>query len=142
VPEEKYAEISVKPGWKAGTKVTFEGWGDEEPGCEPGDIIFTIQEKKHPRFTRNGPDLIHRRAISLTDALCGTNFEIVGIDGETIKIDTTKDVLSPSSTKRVRGKGMPKRQGGHGDLIIEFDISFPTQLSDQQKKKLRELKLS
>ena len=31
-PEEKILTIEVKPGWKAGTKVTFEQHGDQKPG--------------------------------------------------------------------------------------------------------------
>jgi DnaJ homolog subfamily B member 4 len=38
-----------------------------------------------------------------------------------------------------RGLGMPisKEQGKFGDLKVKFDIAFPTQLSDEQKQKLR-----
>jgi len=61
VPEEKQIEIDVKRGWKPGTKITFEGYGDEEPGLQSGDIQFVIQEKKHPIFTRDGNDLIMKK---------------------------------------------------------------------------------
>eukprot|EP00210_Caulerpa_lentillifera_P006711 g6413.t1 len=35
-------EIHVKPGWKKGTKITFEEKGDEKPGTIPADIIFVM----------------------------------------------------------------------------------------------------
>lgn len=38
VEVEKILTIDVKPGWKAGTKVTFAKEGDERPGIEPADI--------------------------------------------------------------------------------------------------------
>jgi len=65
VPEEKQIEIDIKKGWKAGTKITFEGYGDEEAGLEPGDIQFVIQEKKHPVFTRDGNDLTMKKKYFL-----------------------------------------------------------------------------
>jgi len=52
-------EIEVKPGWKDGTKITFEREGDEQPGVIPADIVFTIQTKPHDRFERSGDDLIY-----------------------------------------------------------------------------------
>lgn len=38
VEAEKILTIDVKPGWKAGTKITFAREGDERPGVEPADI--------------------------------------------------------------------------------------------------------
>lgn len=32
VPIQEILEVQVKPGWKEGTRVTFEGKGDERPG--------------------------------------------------------------------------------------------------------------
>lgn len=52
-------EINIKPGWKDGTKITFEREGDELPGVIPADIVFTLQAKPHDRFERDGDDLIY-----------------------------------------------------------------------------------
>jgi len=62
-------EITVKPGWKDGTKITFEREGDEVPGKIPADIIFTLQTKPHDRFSREGDDLLHKMNVSLSEAL-------------------------------------------------------------------------
>lgn len=52
-------EIHIKPGWKDGTKITFERAGDEYPGITPADIIFVIQTKPHDVYERDGDDLIY-----------------------------------------------------------------------------------
>jgi DnaJ family protein B protein 4 len=53
--DEKVVEVTIKKGWKPGTKITFPGEGDEEAsGAEPADIQFVIAEKPHPRFRRDG----------------------------------------------------------------------------------------
>ena len=41
--EDKVLTITVKPGWKSGTKVTFPKEGDQVPGRIPADIAFTIK---------------------------------------------------------------------------------------------------
>jgi len=142
VQEEKQVEIEVKRGWKAGTKITYDGYGDEEPGMEPGDIIFVVQERKHATFTRDGNDLIHKHPITLREALLGTSFTLKTLGGETVTIDTLDEVVSPSTRKRITGKGMPiKSSGSYGDLIVEYDITFPKKLTATQKKKIHELEL-
>jgi DnaJ-class molecular chaperone len=51
-------EVAIKPGWKEGTRVIFEGKGDRLPGRPPQDVVFVIKQVPHPRFTRSGDDLI------------------------------------------------------------------------------------
>ena len=46
-------------GWKDGTKITFEGEGDEASGVLPADIIFVVKTRPHDRFTREGDNLIY-----------------------------------------------------------------------------------
>lgn len=37
--------VSVKPGWKRGTKITFPGEGDEGPGVLPADVVLVVAER-------------------------------------------------------------------------------------------------
>lgn len=69
--ESKIVTIDIKKGWKAGTKITFEGEGDENVNVVPGDVQFVIAEKKHDVFVRDGDDLVKTVNISLKQALCG-----------------------------------------------------------------------
>eukprot|EP00960_Hanusia_phi_P073859 768103-Hanusia_phi.AAC.1 len=133
-------DIKVKPGWKAGTKITFEGEGDEEMPGQAQDVVFVVKEKPHQAFTRSGSNLIYRKkAIPLVDALTGFKFNIQTLDKRTLEVDV-KDVVSPTYRKVIQGEGMPisKEPGKRGDLIVEFDIIFPQSLSDDSKLKIRQ----
>merc|ERR1712008_440226 len=64
--EDKVLKIVVKPGWKAGTKVTFAKEGDQIPGKIPADIAFIIRDKPHPpghqgrhQLHLGGPQALH-----------------------------------------------------------------------------------
>merc|ERR1712228_1164282 len=68
--EDKVLKITVKPGWKSGTKVTFSQEGDKFPGRTPADIAFIIRDKPHPVFSRDGTNLKYTYKIPLREALC------------------------------------------------------------------------
>ena len=65
--EEKVLTINVKPGWKSGTKITFQREGDQAPNKIPADIVFIIRDKPHQHFKREGSDLRHHCKITLRE---------------------------------------------------------------------------
>lgn len=134
IQEEEVLKIQVKPGWKKGTKVAFEGKGDEKLGYLPADIIFVVDEKIHPLFTREGDDLELGVEIPLVNALTGCSIPVPLLGGEKMTL-SFEDILYPGYEKVIRGQGMPnpKEPGRRGDLRIKFLVEFPTELSDEQR---------
>ncbi|KAJ8755636.1 hypothetical protein K2173_022231 [Erythroxylum novogranatense] len=132
--EEEKLLINIKPGWKSGTKITFEGKGEERPGYYPADVIFIIGEQKHSLFRRLGDDLEHEVEIPLVKALTGCTVTIPLLGGGQMCL-TFDDIINPSYEKVIRGQGMPnsKQDGKRGKLKIKFIIKFPSELSDQQR---------
>ena len=136
--DAKVFEIEVKPGWKAGTKLTYEGEGDQSPGMPAQDIKFIIQEKPHDIYKREGDNLVLDEIVSLRDALCGFKITRPGIDGKPVVLEVN-DVLGPNQDRRVSGAGMPKKTGGRGDVIFHLHIAFPSDLNESQKEILRKI---
>ncbi|KAG0089051.1 hypothetical protein BGZ93_010069, partial [Podila epicladia] len=116
---DKILTIDIKPGWKAGTKIRFPREGDEFPNGEIQDIVFTIEEKPHPLFTRRGDDLVLELELSLLEALTGFS----------------------KTEERYPGEGMPisKKPGQKGDLIVKFVVKFPKTLTSAQKEGLKKI---
>jgi DnaJ-class molecular chaperone len=139
-PEEKTLEIAVKPGWKRGTTVTFEGEGDEAPGALAPDVQFIIGEKPHARFVRDGNDLVLVKRVTLAEALCGTALEVPTLDGRTLSL-AFPEVITPGAVKVVKGEGMPvsKDPGKRGNLLVKFEVAFPAYVPDAKKAQLRAL---
>lgn len=138
--EEKVLSINVKPGWKAGTKITFQKEGDQNPNSIPADISFIIRDKPHPIFKREGSDIRYSAKVTLKEALCGTKLEIPSLFGEKRMLRIT-DVIKPNFVHRIKGQGLPlpKDPTKKGDLIVAFDIKFPEHLSDSTKATLKEI---
>ncbi len=65
--EEKVLTINVKPGWKSGTKITFQREGDQAPNKIPADIVFIIRDKPHALFKREGSDLKYTAKVTLKE---------------------------------------------------------------------------
>lgn len=68
--------ISIKPGWKSGTKVTFQKEGDQSPGKIPSDIVFIIRDKPHAMFKREGSDLRYTARLTLKQVSLEVNILI------------------------------------------------------------------
>lgn len=133
--EEKILTVNVKPGWKAGTKITFPKEGDRKPGVVPADVVFIVKDKSHPHFTRDSNNnLIYTAKISLRDALAGGETEVPTLNGRKIKLRLNR-IVSPDSTERIHGEGLPlpKTPSKRGDLLVKYDISFPNELTAVQR---------
>ncbi|KAJ6321319.1 hypothetical protein OIU77_011419 [Salix suchowensis] len=135
---EEILKIDIKPGWKKGTKITFPEKGNQEPGTIPADLIFVVDEKPHPVFKRDGNDLVINQKMSLLEALTGKTIELTALDGRYLTLPVT-DIIKPGHEVLIPDEGMPvsKEPNKRGNLIIKFDITFPSRLTAEQKSNLR-----
>ncbi|KAG0043654.1 hypothetical protein BGZ83_011178 [Gryganskiella cystojenkinii] len=139
---DKILTIDVKPGWKAGTKIRFPREGDEYPNGTIQDIVFTIEEKPHPTFTRRGDDLVVDLELTLVEALSGFSKAIKTLDGKTLPVSASSSrVIQPGQEERFPGEGMPisKKPGQKGDLLVKFVVKFPTSLTASQKEGIKKI---
>ncbi|XP_058786946.1 uncharacterized protein LOC131661423 [Vicia villosa] len=134
VQEEELLTINVEPGWKKGTKITFEGKGNIRPNAYQEDIVFYISEKGHQFFRREGDDLELCLEIPLIKALTGCTLSVPLLGGEHMNL-TVDDVIYPGYQKIVSDQGMSisGESGKRGDLRIRFLVEFPTHLTDNQR---------
>ncbi|XP_076969728.1 dnaJ homolog subfamily B member 13 isoform X3 [Tamandua tetradactyla] len=141
--KDKILTIDVKPGWRQGTRITFEKEGDQGPNIIPADIIFIVKEKLHPRFRRENDNLFFVNPIPLGKALTCCTVEVKTLDDRLLNIPIN-DIIHPKYFKKVPGEGMPLPEDPtkKGHLFIFFDIQFPTRLTPQKKQMLRQALLT
>jgi DnaJ-class molecular chaperone len=142
--EEKILQINIKAGWKAGTKITFPKEGDQIPGKVPADIVFIIRDKPHGNFKREGSDIKYTAKVTLKQALCcagNWQLRIPTLTGEAVSLNISNEVIKPNSIKRFQGRGLPypKEPSKRGDLIVNFDIQFPDNLSKNAREILNDV---
>ncbi|KAK9749182.1 hypothetical protein RND81_02G107700 [Saponaria officinalis] len=140
--EKKVLEVHVEKGMQHGQKITFEGQADEAPDTVPGDIVFVIQQKEHPRFKRKFDDLYVEHKLTLTEALCGFQFVLTHLDGRQLLVKSNPgEVIKPDQYKAINDEGMPHHQRPFmkGRLYIHFNVEFPNSMLPDQSLTLKKI---
>ncbi|BAE57935.1 mitochondrial protein import protein MAS5 [Aspergillus flavus] len=127
VVERKVLHVHVDKGVRNGHKIEFRGEGDQMPGVLPGDVVFEIEQKPHPRFQRKEDDLFYHAEIDLLTALAGGTINIEHLDDRWLTVNIAPgEVVTPGAIKVIKGQGMPSfRHHDFGNLYIQFDVKFP-----------------
>ena len=96
-----------------------------------GDIFLNIHIAPHQVFSFDGSDLIREVSIPVFDAVLGKDILVQTLDGSvTVKLPAG---LQDGQKLRIKGKGLPNRNGSRGDLFVRVKIQIPKSLSPQQK---------
>ncbi|OAA67909.1 protein mitochondrial targeting protein [Niveomyces insectorum RCEF 264] len=127
VVDRKVLHVHVDRGVRSGTRVDFRGEGDQAPGIQAGDVVFEIEQKPHPRFTRRDDDLLYNCDIELVTALAGGTIYIEHLDDRWLSVDILPgEAIAPNAVKMIRGQGMPTyRHHDFGNMYIKFNVRFP-----------------
>ena len=135
-------KVLVQPGSHNGDRIVFPGMSDEVLGSEtpPGDVILRIKQLPHASFVRSGDDLLHMWSVDLIDSLVGSeygSYQLEHLDARTLRCPVPFPTRNGLEAFRVRGEGMPRIGGGHGDLYLVRKVTFPNRLSEEQIRLIR-----
>lgn len=102
-----------------------------------GDIYVNLHLAPHSIFQVSGYDLTRSLKVAPWDAVLGHEVSVETLSGSvTMKLPPG---IQGGQRLRLRGKGLPKRGGGSGDLFVRVEISLPRHLTDRQKELWEEL---
>lgn len=137
--EKEKIYISVPPGIDDNEIIVLRGKGNIATDSLQGDIKCFVKIKNDTHFKRNGLNLIYNKNITLKQALCGFSFVLHYIDGKQYTINNTSGkIINPGFKKQINNMGLT-RDSQKGHLIIEFNIKFPTSLTNKQIETLAEV---
>jgi len=123
LPDGKQISVSVPPEAQDGQVIRLKGQGLKQPGLAPGDMHITLSIKPHPEFKVTGANLRYILPLDLKTAVLGGKAQVSTIDGKIAL--TIPPRTSSGKTFRLKGKGLPKKGGGYGDLFVEAAIQLP-----------------
>ncbi|MBY5467986.1 DnaJ C-terminal domain-containing protein [Rhizobium leguminosarum] len=124
LPNGPALDVQIPPGTRDGQTLRLRGKGEPGIGGGPaGDALIEIRVRPHRFFTRDGDDIRLELPISLSEAVLGGKVRVPTPSGA---VNLT---LPPHSNSgkvlRLKGKGVAKRGGEHGDVYISLKIVLP-----------------
>ncbi|ARO33813.1 MULTISPECIES: J domain-containing protein [Rhizobium] len=137
LPDGPALEVGIPPGTRDGQTLRLRGKGEPGIGGGPaGDALIEIHVRPHRFFTRDGDDIRLELPISLSEAVLGGKLRVPTPSGP---VNLT---LPPHSNTgkvlRLKGKGVPKRGGGHGDIYVTLKIVLPDQPDERLPSLVKE----
>ena len=134
-------DVKIPAGIQDGTTLRLAGMGDDSiPNIPRGDIHLTVRVEPHHVFRRQGDDLVINLEVNAIDAMIGQTYQINTIDNKTLEIKINPGT-QPGQILAAHGYGMPNMndQRFKGRLLINIAIKIPSDLTEDQKDKLRNL---
>ena len=126
-------QVKVPSGVVAGQRLRLAGRGEAgSRGGDAGDLFLRVRLAKHPDFEVDEHNLIYEAAIAPWEAVLGANISVPTLEARV-------NIKIPAGTQagqklRVRGRGLPLREGGKGDLIVTTRVEVPSQVTDAERE--------
>ena len=132
VAKSETYQVKIPPGVAEGQRLRVAGRGEAGArGGSAGDLILRVRLARHPDFEVEEHNLIYEAALAPWEAVLGAHISVPTLDGRV-------NIKIPPGTQngqklRVRGRGLPQRATGNGDLIVVARVEVPAQVTDGER---------
>ncbi len=142
ISEKKTIYFDIKPGINDNEVIIIENEGNFIDKNNIGTVEIIICIDNNTPFLRNGNDLIFKKTISFKESLCGFSFVLDHISGKSFAFNNNNDdkctLIYNGFQKIINNYGF-NRDNNTGNLIIIFDVTYPTGLTSDQINSIREI---
>lgn len=122
--------VRIPPGVEDGQRIRLAGQGEAGlRGAPSGDLYVTVHVRQDKVFSRDGDDLKLTIPVGFAELALGTTLSVPTLDGR-VGVRVPKGTAD-GRILRVRGRGVPKRSGGSGDLLVTVKVAVPTNLEGE-----------
>lgn len=137
---KKKITITIPAGAEDGMRFRLRNEGDAGAGGgSRGDLYVFVHVRPHPRFERDGGNLVTELSVSYVDAVLGTETELKDLTGQTLSIKIPAGTQH-SAVLRLRDKGVPSIETGRqGDLLVRVLIDIPKSIPARERQLLQEI---
>jgi molecular chaperone DnaJ len=127
----------IPAGVADGQRIRLKGKGEAgERGGPAGDLIVTVHVAPHEMFGRKGNNLTLKLPVTFAEAALGATVKVPTLNGPQVSMK-----VPPGTTNgrvlRLRGKGVTRRDGTKGDLLVTVEVVVPEQLSEESRDALQ-----
>jgi molecular chaperone DnaJ len=137
VTKNRTINVRFPAGVADGQRIRLSGRGEPgERGGPAGDLYVQVKVRPDELFGRSGDDLTLTVPITFAESVLGADLKVPTLDGVvTLRVPPG----TPSGrTLRARGKGVARRDGHAGDLLVTVEVQVPagTGITDEARDAL------
>ncbi|PVZ11143.1 DnaJ C-terminal domain-containing protein [Actinomycetospora cinnamomea] len=130
--------VRIPPGVDDGQRIRLAGQGQPgQRGGPPGDLFVVVHVNADDLFgrsERNPDDLTLTVPVTFPELVDGTTITVPTMDG---KVSLKVPAGSQSGrTLRVRGRGVRRKDGRTGDLLVTVELAVPSRLDKAAREAL------
>lgn len=129
--------VRIPAGVDNDQRIRLAGQGEPgRGGAAAGDLYVRVHVTPHKTFGRSGNNLTITVPVEFTELALGTTISVPTLDGKvSVKVPAG---TNSGKVLRVRGKGIAKRDGTTGDLLVTLQVTVPDRLTEDAETALRE----
>jgi curved DNA-binding protein len=130
--------VKVPAGVREGQRIRLAGRGEAGArGGEAGDLYLRVRMARHPDLRVEGADLVTDLEVAPWEVVLGASVPVRTLEGEVVlKIPAGS---MGGKKLRLRGQGLPREDGGRGDLYAVLQIQVPEEVGDGERKLWKEM---
>ena len=121
---KKTLKVKVPAGTGNGERIRLKGQGAPGPnGTSNGDLYLRVRLVPHPLFDVEGHNLVVVLPLAPWEAVLGAKIEVPTLSGSVLL--TIQANSQNGQRLRIKGKGLPDKQGKQGDLYALLNVVVP-----------------
>ena len=132
--------VRIPAGVRDGQHIRLKGKGAPgERGGPPGDLIVTVHVQPHRLFGRKGDNLTLSLPVTFPEAALGAEIKVPTLGGTPVTLRLPAGTTN-GRTFRVKGRGVTRKDGTKGDLLVTVDVVVPAKLDGAGRQAVEALR--
>jgi len=124
--------LRIPPGIGEGGLVRLAKQGEPGPDGQASDLHLRVRLRPHASWKVEGADLRGTLVLTPWEAALGAQVPLRTLRGELLV--RVPPGSSSGARLRLREQGLPRAEGGRGDLLLELSIAVPKSLSERERE--------
>ena len=134
--QSRTVNARIPAGVKDGATIRLKGKGAPgDAGGPAGDLLVRVSVPAHPVFGRKGESITITVPVTFAEAALGAEIPVPVPRGGQVTLKVPAGTAN-GRTFRVKEKGIARKDGSHGDVLVSVDVAVPQRLDDEARDAL------